>query len=296
VSTIHLAGKPGAVLVAAATYALALSAAKLTGSDIGGINARLEAVSSGAGSVLGGLGTLLPIGYAFAAGMVAAVNPCGFALLPAYVALYLGRGDRHESSATGAERLVRAARIGLAMTAGFAILFATAGLLLGAAATAVVRLFPWVGLAIGVALVALGARVVSGPTLYASVGERLADRLSGRARRTGSRSYFVYGLAYGLASLSCTLPIFLAIVASAFTAGDYVAAITQFLLYALGMGTVIIAVTVGVAVFGDAMAMKGRMAMRYVEPATAVLLLLAGAYIIYYWLTLGGLLAAVHLA
>jgi cytochrome c biogenesis DsbD-like protein len=97
-------------------------------------------------------------------------------------------------------------------------------------------------------------------------------------------SYFVYGLAYGAASLSCTLPIFLAVVGSAFTAGGYLGAITQFLLYALGMGAVVIGVTLGVAVFRDAVVIKARAAMRYVEPASAVLLLLAGAYIIYYWL------------
>jgi cytochrome c biogenesis protein CcdA len=32
----------------------------------------------------------LPVGLAFGAGMIAAVNPCGFAMLPAYLSLYLG--------------------------------------------------------------------------------------------------------------------------------------------------------------------------------------------------------------
>ncbi len=92
--------------------------------------------------------------------------------------------------------------------------------------------------------------------------------------------------------MSCTLPIFLAVVGSAFTSRDYVAAIVQFLLYAFGMGVVVIGVTLGVALFRDAVVARARQAMRYVQPASAALLLLAGAYIIYYWLTLGGLLAA----
>ena len=33
---------------------------------------------------------LLPIGFAFAAGMVASVNPCGFLLLPTYITFQLG--------------------------------------------------------------------------------------------------------------------------------------------------------------------------------------------------------------
>ena len=39
---------------------------------------------------LGQLADLLPFGYAFGAGMVSAVNPCGFAMLPVYLTLYLG--------------------------------------------------------------------------------------------------------------------------------------------------------------------------------------------------------------
>jgi len=33
---------------------------------------------------------LLPIGFAFAAGMVASMNPCGFLLLPSYISYHLG--------------------------------------------------------------------------------------------------------------------------------------------------------------------------------------------------------------
>jgi cytochrome c-type biogenesis protein len=177
------------------------------------------------------------------------------------------------------------------MSAGFTLLFAVVGLLLGVAATALVRLFPWVGLVVGVVLVALGARLASGTLVFASMGERIADRLGGRAGRREAASYFVYGVAYGAASLSCTLPIFLAVVGSAVTLGDYGAVLAQFLLYAFGMAVVVIGVTVGVALFRDAVVIRARRAMRYVQPASAALLLIAGGYIIYYWLTLGGLLA-----
>ncbi len=141
---------------------------------------------------------MVPLGYAFGAGMVAAVNPCGFALLPAYLAFYLGgREAASTAPSTTALRLAHAARVGLTVSAGFTLLFAAAGLLLGVAATALVRAFPWVGLAVGVGLVALGARLVSGATVYANLGERVADWLGLRARQAGARGYFLYGLAYG---------------------------------------------------------------------------------------------------
>jgi cytochrome c biogenesis protein CcdA len=194
----HLIGKHRTVLLSVLTYALALSAATFTGPNAGPINVGVEGVSSGIGTVLGNLGSLLPLGYAFGAGMVAAVNPCGFALLPAHLALYLGGREADRTRSSGLVLLARAARVGVTMSAGFTVLFAVAGLLLGVAATALVRLFPWVGLVVGVSLVALGARLAGGPMVYTSVGERIADRLGGRARRRGAGSYFVYGLAYGL--------------------------------------------------------------------------------------------------
>jgi len=296
VRAARLVRKRRTFLLGVLTYALALSAATFTGPNGGAINVGVEGVSSGVATILGNLGALLPLGYAFGAGMVAAVNPCGFALLPAYLALYIGGREAERTHSSGLVLLARAARVGVTMSAGFTLLFGVAGLLLGVAATTLVRLFPWVGLVVGVALVALGARLAGGTMVYASVGERIADRLGGRARRGGAGSYFIYGLAYGAASLSCTLPIFLAVVGSAFTSGDYVAASVQFLLYAFGMGVVVLGMTLGVALFRDAVLTRARGAMRYVQPASAALLLLAGGYIMYYWLTLGGLLAAVHLA
>jgi cytochrome c-type biogenesis protein len=296
VTATNLVGSRRMALLAVLTYAVALSAAMFTGPSGGAVNVGVESVSSGTGTVLGGLGAVLPFGYAFGAGMVAAVNPCGFALLPAYLALYLGGREPERMPSSSLVLLARAARIGLTMSAGFALLFGAAGLLLGFAATALVRLLPWVGLVVGVALVAVGARLTARPTLYASVGERIADRLGRRARRAGAGGYFIYGLTYGAASLSCTLPIFLAVVGSAFTSADYSATALQFLLYAFGMGVVVIGVTLAVALFRDAVLTRTRKTMRYVQPVSAALLLLAGAYIMYYWLTLGGLLAAVHLA
>jgi hypothetical protein len=94
-----------------------------------------------------------------------------------------------------------------------------------------------------------------------------------------------------------SVPIFLAVVGGAFTSRDYLAASAQFLLYALGMSAVVAGVTFALAAFRDAVITRARRAMLYVQPASAALLLLAGAFITYYSLTLGGRLsAAFHLA
>src|SRR4051812_31560273 len=81
--------------------------------------------------VQGGVSTvaeLLPFGYAYAAGMVAAFNPCGILLVPSLVAYYLGT-DYDVSEATWWDRVGRALVFGVIASLGFVILFAAVGLL-----------------------------------------------------------------------------------------------------------------------------------------------------------------------
>ena len=68
-----------------------------------------------------------------------------------------------------------------------------------------------------------------------------------------------------------------------------VAATGQFVLYALGMGFVIMLLTIGIGVFKGALVGSLRRALPYTHPISAVLMIGAGSYIVFYWLTLGGL-------
>jgi cytochrome c biogenesis protein CcdA len=63
----------------------------------------------------------------------------------------------------------------------------------------------------------------------------------------------------------------------------------QFVLYAVGMGLVIMALTMGIALFKGAMVGALRRALPYMQPLGSLLMILAGSYIVFYWLTLGGL-------
>jgi cytochrome c-type biogenesis protein len=280
---------PVGALVAMGTGVVAVLAALLTGSGSGGVSGGVESVAFASAAVLDRVASTLPLGYAFGAGMVAAVNPCGFAMLPAYLALFLGAGDVGARPQPAA-RLLRALHVSVLITGGFVLLFGLAGLGLSVASSAIARYFPWLGLAVGVLLLWTAGRMLSGGAVYTSIGERVADRMGATARVADSRGFFAYGLAYGLASLSCTLPIFLAVVASTLTSSGVVMAMTQFVLYGLGMGAVLTVLTLSVAFIKMAAIRRVQQTVRHVQTASSILMLLAGAYIIFYWLTLGGLL------
>jgi cytochrome c biogenesis protein CcdA len=242
--------------------------------------------------------------YAFSAGMVATVNPCGFAMLPAYVSYYLATGEEGmawegagdsgsvaaiPSSGGTLPQLLRALIVGGTLTAGFLILFALAGTLISLGAYALVSLMPWFGLSIGVGLVLLGTWLLLGRQVSVP---GLPQMEVGQGR--GLRSIFLFGMAYGLASLSCTLPIFLVVVGSAFTGQGVAAGLVQFIAYGAGMGVVLMALTLSLALFEGVLVDHLRRLMPYVERAGAVLLVGAGGYIVYYWLTTGQLLRTIQ--
>ena len=255
-----------------------------------GVNEVVETLSNNSASFLGGMGSLAPLGFALAAGLVSAVNPCGFAMLPAYLGLYLGANEQSNGAAHPVRLLSKALLVGGAVTAGFVVLFSVAGLVIGFGAHSfVVGVTPWIGLAIGVVLAIAGAWMLGGGEIYSGLAARVAVRMADPSQ-TDVRGYFLFGVAYGTASLSCTLPIFLIVVGTSLAVSDILTTLGQFLLYALGMGMVIMALTIGIALFKGAMVRGLRRALPYIQPVGSLLMILAGSYIVFYWLTLGGLM------
>ena len=228
------------------------------------------------------LGALLPFGFAFGAGIVAAVNPCGFAMLPAYLSLYLGSQEEGFEKRSAAGRASRAVLVGGVVSLGFVLLFGLAGVVVAAGGSAILGTMPWVGAIIGTGLVLMGLWLLAGRTLYTGVFERLAARV-GDPTAMGVRGFFLFGLAYGLASLSCTLPVFLAVMGGGLTAGSFASGAGQFVSYGLGMTSVLLILTLALAFFKKGVVSRLGSVVPYVQILSAVLLMLAGAYIVFYW-------------
>ena len=133
------------MLVAAAALAVAVGGALAAGSGSGidPVNLFVEGKLSGnSQEFLGGLigGTAL---FAFAAGMASAVNPCGFAMLPAYLGLYLGSNLSEEERPGPVAAILRGLVVGSAVSAGFILLFGIVGGAVGLSASFISDLLPW---------------------------------------------------------------------------------------------------------------------------------------------------------
>lgn len=229
------------------------------------------------------LTSLLPVGYAFGAGMVASVNPCGFFMLPAYVAYYLGLDSQSYITLPLSRRLAKSMVVGLITSGGFMVVFGVLGFVTAISGTIVTRYFPETGLLIGAGMIVLGAWLLA---TRKTLGIMSASRVFVVPKKT-ALNVFYFGMAYAVASLSCTLPIFLVVVGSAFSSRGIAASLWQFSAYALGMSSVLIIVTLGAAFFGSFVISGFRRVSQYSNLISSFLLILAGCYIVYYWISYG---------
>jgi cytochrome c-type biogenesis protein len=208
-------------------------------------------------------------------GMVATVNPCGFAMLPAYLSYFLGLEDS-EAEVPRAS-VAQAVRVACAVAAGFLAVFALAGVAVELTSLPVQENVPWISIVIGVALCALGVAMLCG--FEPSVRLPRLDR-GGRTRTVGSM--FVFGVSYAVASIGCTLPLFLGAVAGTMTRDSVVEGVMVFGVYGLGMTLVLLALTVAVALARTSIVRFLRGAQPYVGRVAGGLVALAGAYVAYY--------------
>lgn len=212
--------------------------------------------------------------YAFATGMVATINPCGFAMLPAYLSYFLGLDDPSRDQRSV---VMRAIGISLVVTGGFVAVFTVIGVVLTSVALPIERNIPWATLVIGVLLVVLGVAMLAGfqPSVALPKLERGGDR------RT-LWSMFVFGVSYAVASLSCTLPLFLVAVTGVFSSESFLQGLAVFVAYGLGMGLVLTALTVALALARQGLVQRLRGALRHIHRIAGGLLVAAGVFLIYW--------------
>lgn len=229
---------------------------------------------------------LLP--WAFSAGALATFNPCGVAMLPAYLSYYV-TGTTEQASVN--RNVLTGAGVGVAMTAGVLLVFLLAGSVVSAAGAGVARVLPVVNLAIGAVIVGLGGALLVRPAfaLEGPFSNPLAARPA-LAEGRSVRTFAVFGAGYGVASLGCTLPIFLVVMAQALTAGGFLSGVAVFLTYGLGMGTVLMALSVAVGTGRGVLVSSLRRVVPYVRRLGALGMIAAGGYLMYYQMTVGRLL------
>ena len=213
--------------------------------------------------------------YSFILGVLAAVNPCGFVLLPTYLIFFLG--TREEPNLKTGERLRRALVVSSGISIGFLAIFFVIGV--------ISRLFTqWIelnakyaSLAIGIVLVIGGARMLTGWTPKFAV-----PQLGGVQTKT-FRATVVYGVAYAVASIGCTIGFLTTAVFGSIALHGFVSGVLSILLYGLGMAMLVTALTVSLAFAKTGILTIVKNQLHLIQRLGAIFVTLTGIYLVFYW-------------
>jgi len=216
---------------------------------------------------------------AFALGMVALINPCGFALLPAYLGFFLGLDDGEDAEKSTFIALNRAQVVGLSMSAGFLAVFGVLGLFLAGTITGLQESgwLPRITVVIGVALVILGIAMFAGFQPLVKI-----PKLNKGGGSRSISSMFVFGVSYAVASLTCTIGIFLSAIGTSTGGASFSERLGSFLSYAIGMGLLATVLTLAVGFGKKGIVGQFRQLLPKINLISAGILIIVGFYVALY--------------
>ena len=217
------------------------------------------------------------LAFPLAAGLIAAFNPCGFAMLPAYLSYFLGIETK-----SGTDKflsILNGLKVSLALSMGFVFVFASLGILTNTliSEASIESRAGYITLGIGILLILLGLSMIRGfhPVLNIP---RL--KMSGINRQLFSM--FMFGVSYAFVSVGCSAPIFFITVGGSFSRDGIIDGIAVFIAYALGMSIVITVLTISLAIARSAIAEHLRSLLKHLNVFSGFFLAISGFFLAAY--------------
>ena len=209
---------------------------------------------------------------AFLTGLMSFFAPCAFPLLPGYISYYLGRSE-------GGPTLSGSVKAGIASATGINGIFALIGAAVAVGGAAVKPYLTYFAPGVGFVIVLLGLAMVFGKTeIFEKFGGILSSYSSKVGGRTGYLGLFMYGVGYGLASMGCQAPVFIALIFAGLASGGALEAFMVFLSFSIGMGIMMLTVSVIVGTAKMKLLERMRTLTPYVNRACGGILIIVGAY------------------
>jgi len=216
---------------------------------------------------------------AIAAGFTTFLSPCGIAMLPAYISYYLGKEEGEKNIK---KDFFSGLKNGLYVSLGLISIFMLIGAIIVYIGNFIKSYIPIFTLIVGLILIIIGFLMLLNKNF--SISLPFHSRFNKKIKNPFIR-FYLFGIGYGLAVMSCTLPVFLAIMISALSAGSIIDGISVFLLYSIAAASGVIGISIITALTKGTFMKKFSKVFPYLRIITAVVIIIAGAYIIYYQIT-----------
>ena len=214
--------------------------------------------------------------YSFILGVLAAINPCGFVLLPTYLIYYLGT-EVNRGPETRAATLRRGLAVGTAVSAGFVGLFLVVGIISRAFTNTIVTNSKYASLVIGVALVVMGV------AMFFGWKPRIAQPDISVQRQRTVWNMFLFGIVYAIASIGCTIGFLTSVILGSVNRQGYISGVISITLYGLGMGLLVTSLTVALAFARMGIVKTVKRSFRWFDRVSASFVTLTGLYLTWYW-------------
>ncbi|MDQ3643130.1 MAG: cytochrome c biogenesis protein CcdA, partial [Actinomycetota bacterium] len=215
------------------------------------------------------------LAVAYGVGMLALVSPCGFAMLPAFLA-YNAAGSGTATRRGAPPKMSRALATGLGVSLGFALTFIAGGLLVSAGLRSITDAVPWFGVVVGVGLVGIGIAIASGKRFGMSFGANWFTK-------PGPVPSVTFGAAYALTQLACGMGSLLAVTATGMASSSFAGTAAVFVAFGVGSTSLLLLLAVSMALMGDALVRRVRAVAPLVTRVSGAVLALAGLYLVLYW-------------
>jgi cytochrome c biogenesis protein CcdA len=181
--------------------------------------------------------------------------------------------------------------LGVTVSAGFFTVFAVLGLASSFLGSVIGRYIPWTAAAVGGGLAVLGVLTLLGKApSFALPLERASEAFTKRDSKEGFSFFYLFGIGYAVASVGCTLPIFMIVLTQAFVSG-VLNGFIHFLAYALGMTLLMLALSLVVVYAKEVIYRYLNPLLSHVNKVSALVLIGAGIYLIYYNLFYSGVIS-----
>ncbi|MFH5833215.1 cytochrome c biogenesis CcdA family protein [Halalkalibaculum sp. DA3122] len=216
--------------------------------------------------------------FSFIQGVLAFLAPCAVALLPGYIVAFISRNSEGDPAVV--TRMGRGLKLALLSILGILVVYAVAGAMIIIAAQVLKEYMKWITIGMGAVLILLGILMVAGKNISFSLN------LNNPTHKTEFVEAFVFGVAYAIGALGCLFPLFLVVATQAMAAPTAWQGASYIGAYFVGISGMMIATILLSTVAKDLLMSSLRKILPHMERITGGLLILAGAYVIYYQMAL----------
>jgi len=212
--------------------------------------------------------------FSFIQGVFAFFAPCAVALLPAYIVSLISRSNIQNQ--TKINLLLRGLKLAFFSILGILLIYAIASGFIVLAAELIKSYMKYVAISLGAILILLALFMFFGKEFSLNI------HLNQKQYKNEIKEAFFFGIAYAIGALGCLFPLFLVVATQALSEPNTILGLSYIIAYFVGISLLMI-ITIMSSIFAkDFISRKINSILPYMQKISAVFLIVAGVYIIYY--------------